>query len=64
MYILHIFTPIIITTMDAIGVKRTFRTLDKKTRKFTFWVEFETIKKETVRRSFSEAGFRDIQIEF
>lgn len=50
--------------MDAIGVTRTFRTLDKTTRRFTFWVEYETIKKETVQRSFSEAGFRDIQLEY
>lgn len=58
----HIFTPIKIITMDAIGVTRTFRT---KERGITFfWLEYRDIKNETIRRSYSEAGFRDIQREF
>jgi len=48
--------------MDAIGVTRTFKTREKGIT--FFWIEYETLKKEVIRRSFSEAGFRDIQIEF
>jgi hypothetical protein len=59
---MYIFTPIKIQTMDAIGVTRTFKTREKGIT--FFWIEYETLKKEVIRRSFSEAGFRDIQIEF
>jgi hypothetical protein len=48
--------------MDAIGVTRTFRTREKGIT--FFWLEYRDIKNETIRRSYSEAGFRDIQREF
>jgi len=48
--------------MDAMGVTRTRKTRERGIT--FFWIEYETMMHETIRRSFSEAGFRDIQREF